>query len=99
LQTRRGGEQQGYYMASAREIEEMALGEDIQTLARGADFTDGDNVSITLGGKDQKMQMSALAGVFTAEFSALVVVGLFGAAYILLAILTVLEMFRGVFYF
>jgi len=95
--TRRSFEVQNYYLKSAQEIEEGSLGGAVRTLARGEAFGQGEKVTLTLDGDDETMQLGGLAGVVTAEMGAQVLIGIFGGLYVLLAILTVVQMGRQMF--
>jgi phosphate/sulfate permease len=75
-----------YWVMSARELEERLEDAAVKTVSRGATFAAGEEVSFILGGSETKYRMSWLARKAKAEQIAYLVISVFFAGYVLLAV-------------
>lgn len=70
----RGFEVHEYRVKSAREIEEAYLAPTVQAISRGAKVHHGEEVTLILGGKEEKLRLSPVARSLRGKWQAAVVV-------------------------
>lgn len=88
LLTKRSFDNYIYWIFSAREIEERFLINSVKTISRGGDFTDGKEISLQIGSKPRKFQMSRLGRLLRVRWISYFIIGLFLVMYTLILIVS-----------
>jgi hypothetical protein len=83
---RRASQQSNYFMWSARELESH-LADPVVTISRGATFSEGNEVTLTIDGEKKKLRLSWLARIATTESLSYFVIAVFMSLYSVLLFL------------
>lgn len=94
---KRSKEYNGYWIKSAREIEEIYLANSVKTLSRGASFSSGMAVSILSEGKPYVLQMESSFSVYNSFNLLIIIIAILYPIYALLSIYIIWGSFGLIF--
>lgn len=86
LLSKRGFENYYYWISSARELEETHFSDIIVTVSRGAKYVDGNEVFLSLGGSNEKIQMSVLGKLLNVRKIWYVIISIFAFIHVMFLI-------------
>lgn len=81
LLTKRGFDYYRYWILSAREVEEEHLADSVKIVSRGGLYGKGNEVTLRIDGKEQKLRMSWFGRLFPVEWISYFVIVAFVAVY------------------